>query len=111
MKNFNDDYIHEWVHSLNVNTRDREKITILALYSLYNSYDDVDYESLQDTLIFGNSSTSSDNMRFVIDKKNKILNSRLRSESPERTNYDSFNKIDYIYILYIILGILFLYRY
>lgn len=104
-----DQLINNWIHSLNVNSIDREKITIFTLYSMYNSYDDVDFESLQNMLLYGDSHNLSDNMNFVINKKNEILSIRSRSGSPERKEIYIYNKIDYLYILYIVLIIAFIY--
>ena len=103
-----DKLIYDWVHSLNVNSKDREKIALFTVYSMYNSYDDDDLNSLQNMLIYGDSQNSSENMNFATDKKNEILNIRSRSESPDRINDYVNYKIDYIYVAYILLAILFL---
>ena len=64
-----DKLIYDWVHSLNVNSKDREKIALFTVYSMYNSYDDDDLNSLQNMLIYGDSQNSSENMNFATDKK------------------------------------------
>uniref|UniRef100_A0A6C0CZ60 Uncharacterized protein n=1 Tax=viral metagenome TaxID=1070528 RepID=A0A6C0CZ60_9ZZZZ len=107
-----DKSVKDWIHSLNVNTKDREKITLFALYSLYNSYDDIDFKYLQNILLYDNSDNISDNIEFVINKKNKILNTdySYRDESPERnetTNNYNFKLEDIYFIFYILIIIIF----
>lgn len=112
-----DKSVKDWVNSLNVNTKDREKITLFTLYSLYNSYDDIDLECLNNILLYDYSDKSSDNIQFVINKKNKLLNTeyRYRDESPDRSDkpyiINYISKLEKMYLgFYILMVIIFYFK-